>query len=227
MIVGNGLIANALKPYFSADDEMVVFASGVSNSQETNPSAFSRERELLISSIQLHRPIIYFSTCSFYDENLSQSHYVKHKKEMELLVRNSSTHFIFRLPQVVGITNNPYTLTNYLNSNIKSKTKFKLWNKAERNLIDVNDIALIVNEIVNKNNSMNITINIASSENISIINLVHIFEKILKINAIYEEIDAGGTYNIDTVVSNEIALNLGINFSNGYVERLIKKYYGN
>ena len=51
MIVGNGLIAKALQKIDAP--EMVFFASGVSNSLETNKTAFEREVNLLKKENQL------------------------------------------------------------------------------------------------------------------------------------------------------------------------------
>ena len=39
MVIGNGMIANAFKQYEN-DDEVIIFASGVSNSKENNDSEF-------------------------------------------------------------------------------------------------------------------------------------------------------------------------------------------
>ena len=64
MIVGNGLIANLFK---NEDRENVVFfASGVSNSLETEKSAFLREENLLRKTLEENpeKIFIYFSTCS-------------------------------------------------------------------------------------------------------------------------------------------------------------------
>lgn len=47
MIVGNGLVASAFLPYFAEDPEIMIFASGVSNSRETRKEEFVREEKLL------------------------------------------------------------------------------------------------------------------------------------------------------------------------------------
>ena len=50
-----------------------------------------------------------------------------HKKEMESLVRLSKDSVIFRLPQVVGRTPNPDTLTNYFYKRIMFGANFQVW----------------------------------------------------------------------------------------------------
>ena len=83
MIIGNGMLANAVR--FYDKDEVIFFASGVSNSLEKDPSAFEREIRLLHSCIEEnpHKKLIYFSTCSVYDPSKAESPYVKHKLNAE------------------------------------------------------------------------------------------------------------------------------------------------
>ncbi len=62
MIIGNGLIANLFK---NNDEEKVIFfASGVSNSLETDKSAFLREENLIRKTLEENpeNAFIYFST---------------------------------------------------------------------------------------------------------------------------------------------------------------------
>ena len=47
MIIGNGLIAQACAQHFGDDPNVIVFASGVSNSRENSSDAFLRERQML------------------------------------------------------------------------------------------------------------------------------------------------------------------------------------
>jgi len=50
MIIGSGMLARDFKSY-EEDEHILIFASGVSNSNETRVSEFNREQELLIDSI--------------------------------------------------------------------------------------------------------------------------------------------------------------------------------
>ena len=102
MIIGNGLIASAFNPYFSNDERVVVFASGVSNSRETRAEAFLRERQMLLDAMRHERFLLYFSTCSVNDPELADAPYVVHKKEMEKLVQSTKDYAIFRVPIIVG-----------------------------------------------------------------------------------------------------------------------------
>ena len=61
MVIGNGLIASAFERYKNNDD-IIIFASGVSNSQETSELAFNREINLMKRYLNLDKKLIYFST---------------------------------------------------------------------------------------------------------------------------------------------------------------------
>ena len=124
MIVGNGLIASSFKSYFEDDPSVIIFASGVSNSAELDCEAFLRERKMLEEALALDKYICYFSTCSVNDPELLNSPYVAHKKEMEAVVSAAGDYAIFRLPQVVGKTPNPNTLTNYIYNQVTSEKNF-------------------------------------------------------------------------------------------------------
>lgn len=227
MIIGNGLIASAFKSYFVDDPEVIVFASGVSNSQESRGAEFLRENQMLNECMSCKKKfIVYFSTCSVNDPELLDAPYVVHKKKMETLVRSAKNYAIFRLPQVVGKTPNPNTLTNYLYRQIISGSNFKVWRHATRNLIDVDDVASIVSYLVRASLVSGITTNIASPFTISIPQLVSIFELVLDKKASCTLVDAGGAYTVDSVLATEVANLAGVDFDEAYIEKLIRKYYG-
>lgn len=108
MIIGNGDIASAIKDR----EDLIFFASGVSNSKETRLSEFNREQNLLFETLDKYPDghIVYFSTLAiFYSDNP----YVKHKKKMEVLVRGFKKYTIIRLGNITWGTN-PHTLINNL-----------------------------------------------------------------------------------------------------------------
>lgn len=225
MIIGNGLIARAFKSYFDKDLNFVVFAAGVSNSSETNPIEFMRERSLLLDAIAKNKFLLYFSTCSVYDAELQSSPYVQHKKNMEVLVSESNKYMIFRLPQLIGKTENQNTLSNYIYNHIINGLKFNVWKRARRNIIDVEDAASIVNYLMRHTDLHNSVINVACSFSISILLLVSTFEKVTGISAKYDLIDSGIAYPIDIALVSEVLPELGIIFDDNYIEKIIKKYY--
>jgi len=227
MVVGKGLIGTAFKKYFENDDDVLVFATGVSNSKERRSDEYKREKELLLDHLSYEKYTIYFSSCSVGDPELKDTHYVEHKREMEeIMISLAKDYSIFRLPQVVGKTPNPFTLTNYLYSQITTGLTFQVWKNATRNLIDVEDVASIVSELIKNQNPRGLTLNIATPFYTSIPQLVKIFEIVTGKEASYTEVDAGGTYQIDSTLALEAASKIGINFDESYNQKLIRKYYG-
>lgn len=226
MIVGNGLIASAFNPYFSDDPNIIVFASGVSNSRESCGEAFLRERRMLLDSMRYERFMLYFSTCSVNDPELIGTPYVVHKKEMEDLVRSAKDYVIFRLPQIVGKTQNPNTLTNYFYKQIMSEAHFEVWRHAKRNLIDVDDVASIIVHFIRNSLGNRMTTDIACSFSISIPQLVNVFEIVLNKKANFSMAEAGGSYSIDSTFAMNLANQIGIIFDDAYIETIIRKYYG-
>lgn len=226
MIVGKGLLAQAFTPAFAAGHNIVMFASGVSNSQEKRPEEYAREREMLEQALELNRFLIYFSTCSVSDVELQHSPYVQHKQAMEaLILERARQKAIFRLPQVVGSTPNPHTLTNYLHEQISTGVPFKVWLHARRNLIDVADVAAIVCHLVDNHAADGIVTNVASPQSVGILELVHIFEEVLGLPARYETVDAGASYDIEAGLALRTAAEAGITFGPDYATKLVKKYY--
>ena len=225
MIVGNGLIALSFKSYFEDDPNVIIFASGVSNSAESNRVAFLREQNMLEEALTLGKYICYFSTCSVNDPELANSPYVIHKKKMETLVCLVDDYAIFRLPQVVGKTSNPNTLANYIYNQISSEKHFKIWRNARRNLIDVKDVASITAHLIRNSLAHRVTENIACTFSIEILQLVKIFENLLDKKASYSFVDAGSAYSIYSELATKAAIKIGISFDKFYVESMLRKYY--
>ena len=228
MIVGNGLLAEAFRRNCIDHAKLTIFASGVSNSREVDPNAFEREKNLILSKFDSKKTFIYFSTCSIEDTVVQNTPYVRHKLEMESLVRTQARYWIFRLPQVVGLTPNPHTLTNFLFRRIISGQSFDVFKDATRNIIDVDDVARIVTYLVRSDVfGGGQTLNIATPKNISVESLVKIFEGVLGIAAKYNLISGGGSYFFDTTIASEIAKELDIPFhqTNEYARQVLSKYY--
>ncbi|NGM86004.1 NAD-dependent epimerase/dehydratase family protein [Parapusillimonas sp. SGNA-6] len=226
MIIGNGLVASAFATYsFSTDPNITVFASGVSNSTETREEAFLREKALLLKTLENNKLIYYFSSCSIEDPQLRTTPYAVHKVAMESLVRSAKNYRIFRLPQVVGKTSNPTTLTNFLYQHIRSGTRFHVWKSATRNIIDIDHVASIVHHLHKCLEANNTTLNIAAPYSTPVLKLVTTFEAILNTEAHYDVIEAGGSYSIEAATALRAAKELNIDFENKYIERLLRKYY--
>lgn len=229
MIIGNGLVASAFLDKYINDNCVVVFASGVSDSNEKNLQAYGREKDLLLSTLKLlneNQTIIYFSTCSIYDKSKSEDMYVKHKKEMEYHVSHiAKNYYIFRLPQLIGKSQNKHTLLNFFHENIKNKRAINIFSKSTRNLIDIDDVRAIAIFLVENVLYQNTILNIANEFNYTPIEIVHCFEEILGLKADIKLLEEGARYDIDISVILPICNHLNISFDK-YLMKKIKKYYG-
>ena len=117
MVIGSGLIGSAFEKSQHEFKDSCVYASGVSNSNSSDCYEFKREQDQLVYFLSKYRNLrrFYFiSTCSLYDSERNASPYVKHKLNMENLVISNTNGVVIRLPQVVGRSTNPYTITNFI-----------------------------------------------------------------------------------------------------------------
>lgn len=226
MIIGGGLLARSFASRFGDDPEVTVFASGVSNSLESRAPEFEREHALL-SDVLARNPcrLVYFGSCGVTGQPDDLTPYMRHKQRMEAMVLASDDGLVLRLPQVVSHTDNPHTLTNFLHERILSGQSFTVWARAQRNLIDIDDIVAIGTSLIAGSKLPSRTIAIASSWSLPMPEIVSIFERILRKQARYTVEDRGSPLSIDTTVAVAEAGKLGIDFGPGYVDRILRKYY--
>lgn len=230
MVVGNGLLARAFDE-FKLDTENLVFASGVSNSMESNEDEFDREKNLLYECVENNKEkrIIYFSTVSILDRTVNQRQYVVHKTEMESLIREYADRFtIFRLSNIVGEGGNQNTILNFLIDRIEHKREIGLWKNAFRNFLDVVDLVEIIKRIL-KSSPKNGVFNIANIESLNMFEIVNQIEIFMNKTAVIKPIEKGHPLTIEvpeylTVISD--VLDSKINQGN-YFFNLLNNYYSN
>ena len=225
MVIGNGLIASAFKEY-AEDEKRIIFASGVSNSFEQSDVEFNREKELLEKILKENQKkiIVYFS--SFPNNNPYQQKYINHKLLMESVVKSSkqNNYCIIKIPQVVGNTGNDNGLFNYLSRAIKNDETIKVYKYSYRSLLDVEDLKLIVDVLQKRWRDLNTCVPFAGIEKLYVEDIVKLVAKHLNKTPIIEFLP-NDNYLLPekTIAVNSIINILGIE-SNGYTERLIKKY---
>ncbi|HSV10702.1 MAG TPA: NAD-dependent epimerase/dehydratase family protein [Hanamia sp.] len=227
MVIGNGMIANRFMDY-KKDDDIIIFASGVSNSKDTIEQNFSREFELLEKTIKnnAEKILVYFSSCSVEDEDLQNVPYVIHKRNIEKFIQqNATNYYLFRISNVAGVSNNPYTLLNYFILNILQNNIITVWKNAYRNIIGIDDMYSIANIILQEEKLLNTTLNIANPENYSVPSIIRQIEEHLHKKAIFNEIEKGDNYTIDISVIEPIIKKLGIHFNDDYLASILKRYY--
>ena len=227
IVIGNGLLAKAVAKLPDSPVPTCYFASGVSNSSCCDSKEFDRERCLLQQTIlDLNSEIIliYFSTCSIHDTQ-SNSLYVAHKREMEKLVAQRGNYIVFRLPQVVGFSNNRITLANYIVDCIVENRLVHIQKNAVRNIIDVDDVATLAQAIINSGLHQNSVVNIANPLGTRVVDLVAMLEIVLHRKARCDYSDSGSEYPIDTAVVEEFAGANNIDFGGHYLKSVLLKYY--
>jgi len=211
MIIGNGLMATACKEIDRED--VLFFASGVSNSRETDSKQFNRERLLLKKTITTYKDkvIVYFSTTSIED-----TLYVGHKNKMCDIVGTVPRYIILKLSQAVGVGGNKNNLFNYLKETIKKGDEMKVYLDMERAFIDVDDIIVLLDRLIGTN-----------------LYGIHVFSYVEKmmvadiVRIMSEEMGISPIIKLITGVKSvlpENSDNIVIPYSSGYIRNVIKKY---
>lgn len=197
MVTGSGMIAQAFMDLVH-DDTVHVFASGVSRSSERDARAFERERSLIHSQPLDQGRFIYFSSCSVYDPSLTNTPYVRHKRAMEDLVRTRyPDHLIVRLPNLVGRTTNPYTLTNFLRDRILLGDPFDMQVRACRYLLDVELVSIDLHPLFRLPSLKGSSIDVCGSVAFTLPELVQAMELVLGRRTSVNKVDAGSCYTVD------------------------------
>jgi nucleoside-diphosphate-sugar epimerase len=212
MVIGNGLIATAFREY--QNSEYIIFASGVSNSLETDESKFKKEENLLRKTLEKNKHIVYFSSVNYLNQ------YGTHKKYMEYLVQGSDSYTIIKLPQVIGTGGNPANLFNYLVRNIGKE--ITVYDKAYKSLIDVEDLKAIT-KLLLKISSNKGTFELPYIEKLTVLEIVNLIGKVMNINPKIKLVDHESTLPIRSTFMDCILNYLSIE-PEGYTERIIKKY---
>lgn len=225
MIVGNGLVAQLFKDTDS--DSVVFFASGVSNSLETDQQQFLREENLIRQTIAENRDkiFVYFSTCSVYDSSKTESPYVLHKLRMEqLIVEQCPYYLILRVSNVVGKGGNPNLLMNYLIRAVRAGETINVHTKATRNLIDAEDVKNITLQLIAER-KLNRIVNLAYLENYSIIEILQIIERQLDLSLNLNLIKTGAGYQIAIPDVERYFIENQLSNKERYISRMLERYY--
>lgn len=227
MIIGKGMVAKGFSSY-EKNDDILVFASGVSNSANTSTVEFEKEQSLLQDTIINHpeKKLIYFSTCSVYDVSLRNTPYVMHKLRMESIIETEHTNYlIFRVSNIAGKTINPHTVLNYFYNHIIEGSHFDLWENAQRNIISIEDLFKICSCIIEDNLFNNEVINIANPNTYDVKYIVSEVEIFTGKKANYTMIQKGGGPLINlSKIKNHIT-QTGIQFNDEYLKNVLQNYF--
>ncbi len=226
MVVGNGMMAAAFSA-FRANPSVMIFASGVSNSLETDPEPFARERDLLLKTRESYPDalLVYFSTCSIDDPDRCATPYVQHKQAMEMTLSECSGRWlVLRVPLAIGPGQSGSTLAPFLHERISRGEPFDVWADAIRYPIDVDDLVRIVDRLVADRANWNRTINIALRA-FPVLEFVRSMERIVGKRARCNVVQRGSPYEVRCPEVSALADELELDFSPEYLDRVLRKYF--
>jgi dolichol-phosphate mannosyltransferase len=228
MVIGSGMIANRFADY-ALQSKCLFFAGRVNDSALTDENVFREEELAIKSALSEHSDVVfvYISSCSVLDPDALQSPYVQHKIRMEMLIQESSSRFlIFRLPQLLGLSDSKSSLVNYLFEAVSNKRSFDLWQDSQKNIIDIDDVHEVIGEVLRREIYLNKIVNIASPNQTSVLQLVREIEDFVGHPAKYVLVSKGTNYILDITEIQPILIDLELNFGEDYIKSALSKYYG-
>jgi hypothetical protein len=110
MIIGKGSIARILEDR----DDLVFFASGVSNSSCKDEKEYQREFNLL-KTVPTDQHVVYFSNLGIY---YKEDRYTQHKKEIEEYIRNNYKSYTIVRIEVCEWVTTPHTILNFFKNQL-------------------------------------------------------------------------------------------------------------
>ncbi|UQB43257.1 NAD(P)-dependent oxidoreductase [Thiomicrospira microaerophila] len=198
MIVGSGQIATIFKNDANQDKykDVCIFASGVANSNCTDPNAFLREEKLLLISLSecQNKKFVYFSSCALSATEYPKNDYYNHKFKMEQLIKNNAENFLIcRVPQLFGDLKKHGTLINFIYNSIVNNEEFNVYSDAYRYVIDIDDVKRFVDAYLNDHKEPTV-IDLGNPFRYRVLDLVKTFEDVTGIKAKYKLIEKSDSY---------------------------------
>jgi hypothetical protein len=224
MILGDGLIGTSLKKTFNYHEDLLVFASGVSNSTEKDPEEYKREFKLLQEALEGNKgkKLIYFSTCSI-NSNTS-SPYIKYKKFIENYIQsNVEDYLILRLPNIVGSSTNKLQLVNYFFDCLLNQTDITINVDCIRYLVDVEDLSKLLEALITEDKQSSI-LDMAFNNGVKVEEILKHLE--IATGLTFKSItrsNNGNDYNINNSTFLELIEDTSL--FNLDVQKIISKYY--
>ena len=226
MIIGNGLIANAFSESKINREDIIIFASGISNSNDNSIKNCIREKRK-VYSLKKYRDsklIIYFSTISVCDPSQKNRLYIKHKLNMEKYIKNFfENYLIIRLPIVIGKSKNKNTLINNFVTCINENQKIYVFSNAVRYFIDLEDVVYVTEKLIKKR-VFNKTVSAVFNNKLKINELVDILFSILNKETDLFFLEKGADYNIKKSITSYFFDEKDIRNSKQYVIDTLNKY---
>jgi nucleoside-diphosphate-sugar epimerase len=236
-IIGNGMIAQALKPMCHTCPDAVVFASGVADSRITAADPYERERVMLYAALQRcaaqGKRLVYFSSGgavygpvqgprSETTPVYPVTPYGRHKVLCETVIRSSGApYLILRLANLVGTAQNPQQLIPSLVEQIRHGS-VTVYTQASRDLLAVSDFAHILVALITTHLPDD-TLVVATGRSVKVSDLVSRLEQLMGLQAQRTLIDAGDQQEFD-VTRFRTLLPTHADFSGTYAEDVLRQY---
>ena len=222
------MVAGALKEISGWDND-ILFSSGVSNSAEQKKENFQKEIDLVnlhLEKLIYPASFVYFSTTSIFDPFKRGNSYINHKLKIEDLIKTSNLNYlIVRLPNLVGFSSNPNTLTNFFADSVRLERKIQLNQNAIRHLIDADDLPSILNDIKNYFGKNKLTVNVETDRPLSAQQILLLIEEVLKKKAYIQPLNEEAKLKVNEIDINISATNYIWKTMDDYHKNLMKKYY--
>ena len=224
MIVGNGQIASVLNNCDT--DDVVYFASGVSDSTCKDEREFDKEKELLTAMLSNHKDktFIYFSSCAISVPGYPKNAYYRHKEKMEEIIRsNTENYYIFRLPQLFGKLKKHKTLINFIYFSIIENKSFEVYTNAYRYVLEIDDLRSLVEYYIKFGHS-GVTVDLANHYRYHVEEIVKTFEALLGKKLEYKLVEKTDAYVLDLKSMKGFIQqhNLKLDFGKSYLMEKLK-----
>lgn len=220
------MLAQALK---AIDNSQIIFyANGISDSTLQEIPGYNFEQHELHQLINAYPNcrLVYFSTVQCSSEVNHKRPYVRHKLNMEeWIISKSASYQIFRASNLVGSNPwNTHTLFNFLHTALFAGTEVHVNRNVVRNVLDIDDFTLMVNNFLHNNNSNGIA-EIVNPVSYTMGEILTAFEDVFrkKFNICIQN-EGYALFNISPGISGKLASEAGIDQEN-YLHRVITKYY--
>lgn len=216
-VVGTGMMAHAFDNIAPDIPAAIICASGVADSQTTDPLMFRRERELLTTlarqASETHSILVYFSAASVYGEGsrlrietgpaVPSTPYGRHKLDCEgLLAGSGARHLILRVPNVVGPAGHPRQLIPSLIAQAVSGAVV-VKSGATRDLLDVDDLVAITAELLRCVSGDSI-LNVASGVSTPVLELLDQINSTLGVEPAVTLVDGGDRQEFSIAAVREL-----------------------
>ncbi len=142
-----------------------------------------------------------------------------------LLERLGGSWLVLRLPLAIGPSHRSTTLAQFLHDRISAGEPFEVWANTIRYPIDVEDARRIAERIIADPGLWNRRIDVAL-RGYPVADFVRAMEAVVGKPARCTYVQKGAPYRFECPEMTPLAEDLGLDFGEEYLERVLRKYFG-